>query len=127
MGFEVESEHSEAMRYLEKVAKLVPSEILAGYVTLIGFVPLVHQTAAQPWLYAAIFVTCLGLTPVYLNAQAEHGKPKRNHLVLSTAAFIVWAYSISGSVLVPSIHDPAVASICLVAFSLVSGVVPLNR
>jgi hypothetical protein len=39
----------------------------------------------------------------------------------------VWAYAISGATLLPDWHDAAVAAIVLVVFSLVSGLVPLDR
>jgi hypothetical protein len=62
---------------------------------------------------------------------AEEGQPKKNHLILSTIAFIFWAYATTGSTLsdtiAPGIYDPAISSFLLVAFSLVSGQVPLNK
>ena len=127
MGFSTQAEKSSTMRYLEKVSKLVPSEIIAGYMTLVGFVPLVKVSRLQPWLYLGILTLCVVLTPSYLNLQAEKNKPKRNHLILSTIAFLIWAYVISGPTIIPQFYDQAAASIVLIAFSLASGVVPLNR
>lgn len=112
--------------YFEKVAKLVPAELIAGYVALIGFVPLIRNSNLHPWFFGASFLLCLVLTPIYLNSQAEKGRPKRNHLVVSTVAFVFWAYAVSGSTTWPAIHDPAIASILLVAFSLVSGRIHLK-
>ncbi len=115
-----------AARFLEKVAKLVPSEIVAGYLVLVGLVPLVRIESSKPWLNAAVFLLCLVLTPVYLNRQAEPGKPKRTHLIVSTCAFVVWAYATSGALVVGHYYDPAVASIALVGFTLVSGAIRLR-
>lgn len=115
-----------AGRFLEKVAKLVPSEIVAGYLVLIGFVPLVRAESWKPWIHAAVFLLCLVLTPIYLNRQAEPGKPKRTHLIVSTCAFVVWAYATSGALVVGPYYDPAVASIALVGFTLVSGAIRLR-
>ncbi len=115
------------LQYLEKVAKLVPSEVVAGYIALVGFVGAVGYEDARVWLYWAVFALCLVLTPLYLNKQAEPNRPKRNHLIMSTVAFVVWAYAISGATLLPDWHDAAVAAIVLVVFSLVSGLVPLDR
>jgi hypothetical protein len=126
MGFNARNQHTDAMRYLEKVAKLVPSEIIAGYLTVIGFVPLVKVPDAHPWIYGFLFVLCFTLTPLYLNAQAERDRPKRMHLILSSLAFVVWAYVVSGNEVVPRFHDPALASILMVTFSLISGVIPLK-
>jgi hypothetical protein len=120
-------DENRAKHYLEKVAKLVPSEVIAGYIALAGLVPLVRSSSARPWISALVFLACAVLTPIYMNIQAVPGKPKRNHLMMSTIAFVVWAYAISGATLVPSWHDPAVASILLVLFSLISGAIRLDR
>jgi hypothetical protein len=127
MSFKVRDRERESLRYLEKVAKLIPSEIIAGYVTLIGFIPLVRTVEIQSWLYGAVFVICLVLTPIYMNLQSEKNKPKYMHLVLSSMAFIVWSYAVSGSAVIPTFHDPAVASILLILFSLISGTIPLKK
>ena len=111
---------------LEKVAKIIPGEIIAVYLFCIGLVPLIRAVFLQPWFYYGIFVVCLVLTPVYLNWQAEKGRPKMGHLIVSTLAFVLWAYAVSGAVMCPSIHDAAVASIFIGLFSLVSGLVPLS-
>lgn len=117
--------------YLDKVARLIPSEIIAGYLTMIGFVGSVKNTQTQNIIAWIVFAIGLILTPIYLNNVAEADKPKRNHLILSTVAFLVWAYVTTGKQLLetisPNLFDQAVASIVLVAFSLVSGIIPLNK
>ena len=113
-------------KYAEKVAKLIPGEIIAGYITLTGLVPLISLAGVDKWFYAGIFVLCLILTPIYLKSLADSDKPSRRHLVISTFAFVFWAYAVSGAVVVPEIHDAAIASILLGAFSLVSGKIPLS-
>ena len=113
--------------YLEKIAKLIPSEIIAAYLAMIGFVPLIKIVGNRQVIVWGIFGLCLILTPLYLNRLADKGQPKINHLVLSTIAFIVWAYVTTGSTLVPDYYDAALGSILLIGFSLVSVMVPLNR
>ena len=116
---------------LDKVARLIPSEIIAGYLTMIGFVGSVKNIQTQNTIVWIVFGIGLILTPIYLNNVAEADKPKRNHLILSTVAFLVWAYVTTGKQLLetisPNIFEPAVASIVLVAFSLISAVIPLNK
>ena len=124
---EAENTQSAPLKYLEKVSKLVPSEIVAGYIALVGLVPNIRLELVRPWIYLVVFVLCLVLTPIYLNLQADSGKPKRNHLLVSSIAFIVWAYTISGSIIIPQFYDSALASIGLIVFSLVSGAIPLDR
>ena len=117
--------------YLNKVARLIPSEIIAGYLTMIGFVGSIKNVQAQNIVAWVVFAIGLILTPIYLNNVADADKPKRNHLILSTIAFLVWAYVTTGKQLLetisPNIFDQAVASIVLVAFSLISAAVPLNK
>jgi hypothetical protein len=117
-----------AKEYMEKIAKLIPAEIIAGYVTLVGLVPLIKAEWQwlYPWFYLVIFLLSLVLTPIYLYAQADAGKPKRVHLIISTIAFVIWAYAVSGGSVCPAYYDSAVASIFLGVFSLVSGKIPLH-
>jgi len=114
--------------YLEKVSKLIPSEIIAGYLTMIGFVESIKilDKGVVAWV---IFAAGLILTPFYLNNVAEADKPKKNHLILSTVAFLVWAYVTTGAILFSTtgIYDSAIASITLVLFSLISGLIPLDK
>jgi len=117
--------------YLAKVASLVPSEVIAGYLTMIGFAGSVKNVQTQNVITWIIFAAGLILTPLYFNRVADPGKPKRNHIILSTIAFIVWAYVISGEQLLatiaPGLFEQAIASILLVLFSLVSAIIPLNK
>jgi hypothetical protein len=116
----------EVKSFLEKIAKLIPSEVIAGYITLIGLLTALKNPGMRPVFYAIAFILCLVLTPIYLNYQADPGKPKKIHLIVSMFAFVVWAYATSGQQVVPQLYDPAIASFALVAFSLISGAIPLR-
>jgi len=113
--------------YFEKIAKLVPTEIVAGYIALINLVPSIQIQSIKVWAYSIIFTLCLILTPIYLNAFSEKEKPKRNHLIISSVAFIIWAYTISGSLVIPKFYDSSLSSILLISFSLISGIIPLKK
>jgi len=114
-----------AKGYFEKVAKLVPSEVIAGFLAMCGFVPTMAE-GSRMMTYWIIFGFCLVLTPIYLNYQAQDDKPKLVHLLISTVAFAVWAYVTKGDVLLEK-FDVSVAFIVLVAFSLVSAMIPLKK
>jgi hypothetical protein len=117
--------------YLTKVSRLIPSEILAGYLTMIGFVSSIKNQEVQNVVAWIVFAAGLILTPIYLNRVADANKPKRNHLILSTIAFIIWAYVTTGKQLLetisPDIFDQSIASIALVLFTLISAVIPLDK
>jgi len=116
---------------LDKVARLIPSEIIAGYLTMMGFVLLIKNLQVQNVVLWIVFAAGLILTPIYLNNVADENKPKKNHLILSTIAFVIWAYVTTGKQLLqtisPDIFDQAIASIALVLFTLISARIPLNK
>jgi hypothetical protein len=119
-----------ALDYLEKVAKLIPGEVIAGYLAIFGFIPAIKIASFQPysyWAYLSIFVLCAVLTYFYMRKQALPDKPKQIHLIISTLAFVVWAYVTTGKTLIPQGYDSALASIVLILFSLISGLIPLTR
>lgn len=119
--------------YLNKVSSLIPGEIVAGYLTMFGFISAIKNARTAEITIWIIFALGLILTPLYLNKVADPGKPKRNHLILSSFAFVVWAYVTTGEKLLETIFpeaglfDQAMASIILIGFSLVSAVIPLNK
>lgn len=117
--------------YLTKVALLIPSEIIAGYLFLLGLAGTIKNPSIQIVGYWVAFAAGLILTPVYLNKAAKPGLPKNRHIGLSTIGFIFWAYATTGATLsgtiAPNIYDPAISSFLLVLFSLISGKVPLNK
>ena len=116
--------------YLDKVASLIPGEVIAGYLFLIGGASAIKNSIIQIICYWVAFAVGLILTPIYLNYVAEPGKPKRNHIIISSVGFVVWAYVTTGSTLSESFkvsYDPGLASFILGLFSIISGVIPLNN
>ena len=108
-----------------KVAKLVPAELITAYTALIGFAA--NAGSARVWCSVGAFVLCLVLTPIYLNKMADAGKPKMAHLIVSSVAFVVWAYFISGQqILGQNWYNSGIASMILLGFSLVTAVIPIG-
>lgn len=111
--------------YLDRVAKYVPTEIVAGYIALNGAATGLPGTWQFPGL-GGIFLICLILTPVYLYYAAKPGQPKRLQITISVIAFVIWAYAVGGAsgffgANALNWHNAALASILLVLFSLISG------
>jgi len=120
--------------YLNKVARLVPSEIIAGYLAVIGIIESAKNANSERILVLLTLIICTILTPIYLNKVANPEKPKRNHLILSTIAFLVWAYVTTGKQIIKAISpndteifDPVIASAIMILFSLISAAIPLNK
>jgi hypothetical protein len=109
--------------YLERVAKYVPAEILAGYLTLLPII--VSTTDGQPnmrlALQALVLVAFLILTPFYFVFMAEPGKPKRLHIAVATAAFVIWAYYQGAFFATIGAYHAGLAAVVLVIFTLASG------
>lgn len=126
---ETVQESDPTKEYLEKVAKIIPSEIIAAYLAMIGLAPLVEFDKfpnIDRYLYYGIFLLCLVSTVWYMDFQALKGKPKTVHIILSLLSFIFWAYSTTGEKLLPDLYNAALASILLIAFSLLSGRINLE-
>lgn len=117
--------------YLTKVSMLVPAEVIAGYLTMFGLVGAIKNSGLQIVFYWVVFAAGLFLTPYYMSRVATADKPKQKHIIVSTIAFIIWAYVTTGQTLsntiAPNIYDQAIASILLVLFSLFSATVTLDK
>ena len=112
---------------LEKVAKLIPAELITGYSGLISLSANFQNSIARNVGFLLSFLLCGTLTSVYLNKMAEAGKPKTIHLIESTAAFVVWAYFTSGRQVIPEFFSSTVAMILLLLFTLVSATISPNK
>jgi hypothetical protein len=111
--------------YLERVAKYVPAEIIAAYLTLLPIVAGTtdEDTTMRTRLYFIILVGSVVLTPLYFRFMANATQPKRLQMLVSTIAFVIWAYSLGGWFADQDIYHEGVAAILLVFFTLISGLV----
>ncbi len=111
--------------YLERVAKYVPGEILAAYLTITPV--LIGTTEAGSgtrfFLQLVAFLALLFLTPLYFRFMARPGQPKRLQMGISTLGFAVWAYSQGGIFTTIGLYHPGAAALFLILFSLSSGLV----
>lgn len=119
------SDNNKIEYYSEKIVKLIPSEIVGLYLTLVGIVSSVDNTN-KILATLIVFLICWLLTPLYFYKVADKSKPYKNHLIISSFAFVVWAYATSGP-LIQDIYIPWVASVTLVIFSFTSSLVTLNH
>ncbi len=115
--------------YLEKVSSIVPAEIIAGYLAMVGFLKKVPDDTLviNQGLLKGVFIFCLILTPLYFYFQAKKDKPKFIHMIISTIAFAVWAFVTSGEKFDISFYNAETASVILVGFSLLSGLIPMKK
>jgi len=83
--------------YFERVAKLVPVEIIAAYMVLRGFLPASGTDKGIPApLEIAAYLALVVLTPLYLRRLAGRVPHVSKQLLLATISFVVWSYAIGG-------------------------------
>lgn len=111
----------------EKIGKLIPVELVTAYGALVSVMASIGNPTIRSIVIVVVFLACWVLTPMYLRKVSDPKLPRRNHLIVSTLAFPVWAYLVSGSQFVPQIYDPALATIAATLFSLISGAIPMDR
>jgi len=112
-----------AKEYAKRVAQYVPSEILAPYIAGVGIFSTEQDPKLRLILLAAFFFVGLLLTPYYLSKMAQPGQPRKVHLIMSSIAFVVWAYSLGGFFAEIGIYYASVSSFLLIVFSMISGAI----
>jgi hypothetical protein len=134
--------------YAARIAKYIPSEVLAAYLTLENTLAPTATTAAAlaapavaakanimdvigPHMPVGVFLLCLVFTPIYIWSFSWKSKgPWVIHALVATLAFCVWAYAMRGSLFtaVPllggaPLYNGQLAAAMLVVFSLISGLI----
>jgi len=111
--------------YAARVAKYVPGEVVAAYVAILAVLDPAAGAGVDRTLCRVAFLVLLAATPLYLWRLGRPGdRAPAVQLVVSTAAFAVWAYALRGlTCAFPAVpYDGRVASVALVLFTVVSGV-----
>lgn len=111
----------------EKFVKLIPTEIITLYYSLEGMLNVLSHPGWKYGISWAVFGICLVLTPTYIYFMSIKGKPKKCNIIISTFAFLVWAYFSSGQQLMPNLFDPGLAGIIMIVFSFVINFLPVSR
>jgi hypothetical protein len=98
-------------KYMGRLLKLIPSEIVAAYLAIQGIVPAESQKLGLLVLSLVLLV----LTPLYL---LRVQKVKQvTQVVVSSLAFIVWLYSLGGPFVYFNIYEPWIASVILLLWT----------
>jgi hypothetical protein len=77
-------------KYLERVAKYVPADVIAAYLAFTGLATTLDSVAAE-WV---VFGFLLVMTPVYLLKKQR--VEKRAQLIISTLAYVFWVFGTNG-------------------------------
>jgi len=130
--------------YSARIAKYVPAEIIAFYLAADKLFTApggqANVSAEQGALTAYInshlagfsvivFLVALVATPLYIRLQAETDQPWLVNVVMASVAFVVWTYTIQGTMFIQTgTYDSRIATFCVLVFTLLSGfVIPSGK
>lgn len=108
--------------YLERVAKYVPAEIVIAYTSVNGVLTTVPEHI-KPWALWGNLLICWIFTPIYLKLAATPADKDAlpTQQIVSSIAFIVWAYSVGQEAVFGEGYIAGIAAAVLILFSLISG------
>jgi len=97
--------------YLGRLLKLIPSEIIAAYLAIQGFIP----AESAKWGLSIVTLVLLIITPFYLKSVQK--VEKKSQIFVSTFSFLIWVYSLGGPFVFWNIHQPWISSIILLLWT----------
>lgn len=119
-------QESPAKDVLSKIAQLIPAEVLGAYGAALNTLPL-FGTISRPWVALGLFVLGIIGTGWYISWSMGKDVKKSRHLFMYSAAFAVWAYSLTGATVVPWIFQPGAAALLPILFSVAASFTPLPK
>lgn len=81
---------SEANGYKDRLLKLIPSEIIAAYITLHGLISGIKNPHENELLWIIVGILFI-LTPIYLYKVSM--VTKKGQIFISTIGFLVWVFT----------------------------------
>ena len=85
-------------KLLARMIKYIPSEVIAGYLFIIG---IVEGVVGDDFLKIFFAWVILGfgalMTYIYLNVVGQEEPTKKKNLAISIVSFLLWAYALSRS------------------------------
>lgn len=113
--------------HMDQVAKLVPAEIVAAFLAVDNLIlskigEASNTTDSIKMIYwGGVFTVLLIATPFYVKRAITSQLPLlKSQLVVSTLAFVFWAFAIGGPFALTNWYDHMYAGLALIVFSVVS-------
>ena len=98
--------------YKDKLLKLIPTEIVAAYMVIMGLIP----AAQAKWGLLIVTIILFILVPFYL--KFIHKVTSIVQIIFTALSFIVWVYSLGGPFFYWGIYEAWIASVILVIWTL---------
>ncbi len=110
-------EISEKNGYKDKLLKLIPSEIVAAYMTIDGMIPEASATDPLPkWVSLGVLILMLALIPPYL--KKFYNVQQSRQVIFTMLAFAIWVYWLGRPFTFWVPHVTWLASILLIVWTL---------
>jgi hypothetical protein len=108
--------------YVERVAKYIPAEVVAGYLAIMGMIEAADEkNSARLGLAWGLFVIAVIVTPVYLTMVGKPRGPQKITVWISTFAFVVWAYALGGPFEMSGYYNGLLGSVAVGVVTWLSG------
>lgn len=98
--------------YLDKLLKLIPSEIVAGYIAIYS---IAQDHTNEETIILVSSIALLILIPFIL--RFLQNVTKWGQIVFSMIAFVIWVYSLGGPFEAYGIHDPVIGSVIIIFYT----------
>ncbi len=113
----VSAKKSEGFKdYLERLMKMIPIEVVALYLFGSGIIPKDQHVGLLVWsiicLIGVVAVRAYGTTDSEKNLP-----PQWSVVIISSAAFVIWIYSLGGAFKLYGLHVPYIGSLLVLAWT----------
>ncbi len=102
-------------KYIDRLFKYIPSELVAGYIFVLGVMQKLTEKGEIGVFQWGIFAIFCVLTPLYL-LRIQKVKKISQH-VISVLSFIVWVFAIGGPFALYSWYNPVYGEVLLPLFT----------
>jgi hypothetical protein len=103
-------------KYIDRLFKYIPSELVAGYLFVLGVMQKLTESSEIKVFQWGIFAIFCVLTPLYL-LRIQKVKKISQHLI-SVLSFAVWAFALGGPFALYRWYNPVYGEILLPVFTL---------
>lgn len=104
-------------KYVDRLFKYIPAELIAGYIFVLGVVERLTNTGEIRIFHWLLFLIFCVLTPLYLWRVQKVLKIQQH--IISLLSFVVWVFALGGPFTLLNWYDPLYGEILLPVFTIV--------
>jgi len=107
-------------KYMDKIIKLVPSEIIAAFIAINNLIDI--EEGAYMRIHWIVFFILLIATPFYISkiTKRKDLPVLKSQILISTIAFTVWVFALGGPFRYLNWYDSIYGSIFMILFTALS-------